>query len=89
MANCASNCSGANNEILAAILNQDRAFFVRLSQVVQAFETANSTPQSNQGALEDSIVSNCPTTEVSLLTAILTQRAFNFNQLGLVLVAAA
>lgn len=89
MANCASNCSGSDTAILLSILNQDRAFFVRLSQLVQAFEAANSQPQSDQGSLEDSIVSNCPTTEVSLLTAILTQRAFNFNQLGLVLAAAA
>lgn len=86
MANCTGNCLGSTTEILTNILNQDIATFVRLQQVVQAFEIANGTPQSTQVALTpaDNV---CSQSELGLLSLILDQRAANFNQLELVLLA--
>lgn len=86
MANCTGNCLGSTTEILTDILATDVATFVRLQQVVQAFQIFNGTPQSNQGTFTpaDSV---CSQSELGLLSLILDQRAANFNQLELVLLA--
>lgn len=87
MHNCTGNCIGSTTALLTAILNQDVATFVRLQQVVQAFETANGAPQSDQGTLTppDNV---CSQSEAGLLALILDQRTANFNQLGAVVAAA-
>lgn len=86
MAHCTNNCIGSSIEILTDILNQDVATFVRLQQVVQAFEISNGVAQTNQGALvaPDNV---CSQSEIGLLSLILDQRTANFVQLESVLLA--
>lgn len=86
MANCTGNCGGSTVELLTDILNQDVATFIRLQQVVQAFETSNGQVQTDQGAFipPDNA---CSQSELGLLALILEQRIANFNQLESVLLA--
>lgn len=83
MHNCTSNCIESTSELLTSILQQEVAISIRLSQVVQAFETSAGQPQSDQGDIltPDNV---CSQSETGLLAAILEQRIVNFNLLSLI-----
>lgn len=81
MANCPSSCAGSVTEILTEKLTLERAIFVRLSQVVQAFggQPVVVFPELNGISCSDS--------ESELLADILEQKQANFNMLQQVILA--
>lgn len=79
---CTSNCNGSIEDILRAKLDVEMATFIRLSQVVQAFGGQPEVVLPTFGVI------TCASTELGLLSALLTQKQANFNMLQQVLLAA-
>lgn len=79
----ADNCCCVNPDttVMAEILSQDMAVFVRWGQVIQAFG------EQATGSLSSSNVS-CTSERTVLLAAILAQRQANFDRLQEVILAA-
>lgn len=82
MANCTGPCVGSVEDILTLKLNLERAVFIRLSQIVQAF---GGTPVVN---LPTIATISCADARNELLAALLEQKQANFNMLQQVLLAA-
>lgn len=82
MHNCPGNCASSITDILEAKLDVEIATFIRLSQVVQAFGGSPVVVLPTFAAI------TCTSSELGLLSALLTQKQANFDMLQQVLLAA-
>lgn len=81
MANCTGPCVGSDTDLLELILQRAVDNVIRLSQVIQSFETSTGQPQSNQGTLTAASTFSCSDTRLELLSDILIQRQNFFDRL--------